>query len=234
MAQPAPLAPNEGQRLERLLSLGVLDTEAEPLFDALTRAASLLTGAPISVLTLVDERRQWFKSSVGLEGVKETPRDVAFCSYTILGDELFVVPDALSDPRFVDNPLVTDAPHIRFYAGAPITLDDGLRMGALCVIDREPRQLSPRDAAILRELAAGAQLARHRVDLIEARAAGALGPLVGATGGEASTLQGILERGRFVGAREQRDDTGDTGGEAESDPETLAAGRCEHGGPAPH
>lgn len=153
MAQPAPLAPNEGQRLERLLSLGVLDTEAEPLFDALTRAASLLTGAPISVLTLVDERRQWFKSSVGLEGVKETPRDVAFCSYTILGDELFVVPDALSDPRFVDNPLVTDAPHIRFYAGAPITLDDGLRMGALCVIDREPRQLSPRDAAILRELA---------------------------------------------------------------------------------
>ena len=143
MAVPAPLPPDEGRRLERLLRLGVLDSDAEPLFDALTNAASLLTGAPIALLTLVDERRQWFKSNVGLEGTSETPRDIAFCSYTILGDELFVVPDALQDPRFADNPLVTNAPNIRFYAGAPITLADGLRMGSLCVIDRLPRQLAP-------------------------------------------------------------------------------------------
>jgi len=156
MAVPAPLPPDEGRRLERLLRLGVLDSDAEPLFDALTNAASLLTGAPIALLTLVDERRQWFKSNVGLEGTSETPRDIAFCSYTILGDELFVVPDALQDPRFADNPLVTDAPNIRFYAGAPITLADGLRMGSLCVIDRLPRQLAPNHAAILHELARAA------------------------------------------------------------------------------
>lgn len=156
MAVAATLPSDEGRRLERLLSLGVLDSEAEPLFDALTRAASLLTGAPIALMTLVDERRQWFKSNVGLEGATETPRDIAFCSYTILDEQLFVVPDAMKDPRFADNPLVTDAPHIRFYAGAPITLNDGLRMGALCVIDRRPRQLSDEQAAILRELARAA------------------------------------------------------------------------------
>ncbi|WP_109125078.1 PAS domain S-box protein [Dyella sp. C11] len=156
MAVPAPLASDEGRRLERLLSLGVLDSEAEPLFDALTRAASLLTGAPIALMTLVDDRRQWFKSNIGLEGTAETSRDIAFCSYTILGDEPFVVRDAMKDPRFSDNPLVTDAPHIRFYAGAPITLGDGLRMGALCVIDRRPRELSEQQASILRELARAA------------------------------------------------------------------------------
>ncbi|WP_199098992.1 PAS domain S-box protein [Dyella sp. ASV21] len=156
MASPAPRASNESQRLERLLALGVLDSEAEPLFDALTRAASLLTGAPIALLTLVDDKRQWFKANIGLEEVKETSRDVAFCSYTILDDDLFVVPDALEDPRFADNPLVTGAPYIRFYAGAPITLADGMHMGALCVIDREPRQLSREHAAILSELARAA------------------------------------------------------------------------------
>lgn len=156
MAVPAPRSHDEERRLERLISLGVLDTEAEPLFDALTKAASMLTGAPIALMTLVDDRRQWFKSNVGLDGPSETSRDVAFCSYTILDDQPFVVPDALKDPRFADNPLVTDAPHIRFYAGAPITLSDGLRMGALCVIDRQPRQLPDEHAAILRQLARAA------------------------------------------------------------------------------
>jgi diguanylate cyclase (GGDEF)-like protein/PAS domain S-box-containing protein len=156
MAVSAPLSTDEGRRLERLLSLGVLDTEAEPLFDALTKAASLLTGAPIALMTLVDDQRQWFKSNVGLEGTRETSRAVAFCSYTILGDQPFVVPDATEDPRFADNPLVTGDPHIRFYAGAPITLNDGLRMGALCVIDRQPRRLSSEHAAILQELAIAA------------------------------------------------------------------------------
>src|SRR5579883_2960814 len=136
MASPAPIPNNEVQRLKRLLELGVLDSEAEPAFDALTRAASLLTAAPIALVSLVDSERQWFKSNTGLEGTTQTPRDVAFCAYTILGDQPFVVPDTLKDPRFADNPLVTDAPHIRFYAGVPITLNDGLRMGSLCVIDR--------------------------------------------------------------------------------------------------
>jgi diguanylate cyclase (GGDEF)-like protein/PAS domain S-box-containing protein len=156
MTQPAPLPADEDRRLSRLLALKALDTDAEPLFDALTRAAALAVGAPISLVTLVDADRQWFKSNVGLANATETSRDVAFCSYTILGDELFVVPDARADPRFADNPLVTGHPDIRFYAGAPIRMSDGLNMGALCVIDRQPRHLTETQAAILRQLARAA------------------------------------------------------------------------------
>ena len=156
MASPAPIPNNEVQRLKRLWELGILDSDAEPAFDALTRAAALLTGAPIALITLVDSERQWFKSNIGLEGTTQTPRDAAFCAYTILDDQPFVVADALKDPRFADNPLVADAPHIRFYAGVPLTLHDGLRMGALCVIDRRPGKLSPEHAAILKQLARAA------------------------------------------------------------------------------
>ena len=165
MAAPAPIPNNEVQRLKRLLELGVLDSDAEAVFDALTRAASLLTGAPIALISLVDSERQWFKSNVGLEGTTQTSRDVAFCAYTILDDQPFVVADALKDPRFADNPLVAGAPHIRFYAGAPITLQDGLRMGSLCVIDREPRELPADHAAILK------QLARAAAEALDLRAA---------------------------------------------------------------
>ncbi|WP_426688184.1 sensor domain-containing diguanylate cyclase [Rhodanobacter ginsengiterrae] len=151
-----PVPADEVERLSRLRALGVLDTDAEPLFDALTRAAALVVGAPIALLTLVDAERQWFKSNVGLDGVSETPRASAFCAHTILGHDLLEIADAQNDPRFADNPLVTGSPHIRFYAGAPLDLGDGVRVGSLCVIDREPRTLSDAQRNVLMALAQAA------------------------------------------------------------------------------
>jgi len=135
------LPKNESQRLEALRRLDLLDTEAEPEFDELVKLAATICGTPISLITLVDEGRQWFKAAVGLEA-KETPRDIAFCAHTILQPDLFIVTDAAADERFANNPLVTGHPNIRFYAGIPVTTPDGFPMGTLCVIDREPRQLS--------------------------------------------------------------------------------------------
>lgn len=136
------IAADETARLSRLFALSVLDTDAEPLFDALTRAARLVAGSPIALLTFVDADRQRFKSNVGLSDVSETPRTSALCAHTILSHDLLEIPDARNDPRFSDNPLVTSNPHIRFYAGAPLEFADGLRVGSLCVIDREPRSLT--------------------------------------------------------------------------------------------
>ncbi len=154
---PAVATPaEEASRLARLRALAVLDTDAEPLFDALTRAAAAVTGRPIALISLIDADRQWFKANVGLAGVSETPRDSAFCAHTILGTELMEVADARCDPRFADNPLVTGKPNIRFYAGAPITLSDGLCMGSLCVIDREPGSLDDRQRQTLKALASAA------------------------------------------------------------------------------
>ncbi len=153
---PAPLPPDEAERLCALQDLQAPDTPAEPAFDALVRAASLVCGTPISLISLIDSHRQWFKANVGLPGVEETPRDLAFCAHAILGDAPLEVPDAWLDPRFVDNPLVTDAPHIRYYAGAPIRLSDGHAVGTLCVIDRRPHALDQRQLTILTELALAA------------------------------------------------------------------------------
>ena len=108
-------------RLRSLVNLEVLDTAPEAEFDALVKVAAMVCGVPISLLSLVDESRQWFKANVGLPGVNETPRDVAFCAHAIHGDALFEVPDATKDARFADNPLVTGDPTIRFYAGAPLS-----------------------------------------------------------------------------------------------------------------
>ena len=164
----ATIPPDEARRLAALRSLAVLDTEAEPLFDALTRAAAAVTGRPIALISLIDAERQWFKSSVGLPGVSETPRDHAFCAHAILGPELLEVTDAQRDPRFADNPLVTGALNIRFYAGAPITLQDGMRMGTLCVMDREPGELDDRQRCVLKQLALAAaqafELRRYGLD----------------------------------------------------------------------
>jgi signal transduction histidine kinase len=145
--------PDEFARLAALRALGVLDSAPEAEFDALVRAAALVCEVPISLITLVDSDRQWFKAHVGLPGVKQTPRDVAFCAHAVLSPELMEVPDARLDPRFSDNPLVTGAPDIRFYAGAPIQLSDGSRVGTLCVVDREPRQLDGRQRDVLQQLA---------------------------------------------------------------------------------
>ncbi len=149
----ALLPPDEIQRLARLRALGVLDSAPEPLFDSLTRLAARITGTPIALVSLIDEQRQWFKANLGLPGVQQTPRDFAFCAHAILDSDVMTVTDARTDPRFADNPLVTGDPGIRFYAGAPLTLPGGERLGTLCVIDRAPRQLSESQRLQLAELA---------------------------------------------------------------------------------
>ncbi len=132
----------EEKRLAALRRLAVLDTLPEPVFDAITQAAAEVCGVPIALLSLIDAERQWFKSNHGLTGVTQTPRDVAFCDHAIRNDGLMEVADAATDPRFAGNPLVTGEPRIRFYAGAPIVMPGGERIGTVCVIDHAPRQLT--------------------------------------------------------------------------------------------
>jgi|HubBroStandDraft_5_1064220.scaffolds.fasta_scaffold22138_4 diguanylate cyclase (GGDEF)-like protein len=148
----APLLQNEAERLRALDEYEILDTEGEEAFDELTRLAAFVCGTPISTMTLIDEHRQWFKSKVGV-GSQETPRDIAFCSQAINDNQAFIVPDAKRDPRFADNPLVLGEPHIRFYAGLPLTNPDGFNLGTLCVLDRTPRELSEQQIEALRILA---------------------------------------------------------------------------------
>jgi PAS domain S-box-containing protein len=150
----AAMNPQEQRRMAALQALGVLDTPAEHAFDTITRAAQELCGVPIALISLIDTQRQWFKSNIGLSGVEETPRDVAFCDHAIRDAALFEVPDAALDARFAANPLVTGSPDIRFYAGAPITLPDGERIGTVCVLDRAPRRLDDHQRVVLQSLAA--------------------------------------------------------------------------------
>lgn len=147
------IPPDEDSRLGALRAVGILDTLPEERFDRVTRMAKRMFGVPIALVSLVDENRQWFKSCLGL-GAKETSRDISFCGHAILGDDVFHVPDASADERFADNPLVADDPHIRFYAGCPLKVDGGSRLGTLCIIDREPRELTDDDLQALRDLAA--------------------------------------------------------------------------------
>lgn len=151
----APLPPDEAQRLGLLHGLQLLDTESDPVLDGLARSAALALGCPIALVSLVDERRQWFKARVGLDA-QQTPREQAFCAHAIHGDELFEVADAAGDPRFADNPLVTGDPNIRYYAGVPLQVD-GRRLGTLCVIDRRPRRLDAAQRALLNDLARAAE-----------------------------------------------------------------------------
>lgn len=149
---PASPLPNETERIAELLRHNLLDTPNEPEFDEIVQLAALLCDAEIALVSLVDDRRQWFKAKVGLEAT-ETHRDLAFCAHAIQGDDLFEVEDASEDERFHDNPLVTDNPNIRFYAGQPLRSVDGHRLGTLCVIDRHSRQLSPAQRFCLQVLA---------------------------------------------------------------------------------
>ena len=143
---------DEQARLETLRSFSILDTPPEERFDRLTRMAKRLLGVPIALVSLIDENRQWFKSCVGLSA-SETSRDISFCGHAILGNELFIVPDTQKDERFADNPLVVGDPNIRFYAGCPLRAPNGQKLGTLCIIDRQPRNLEMEDLEALEDLA---------------------------------------------------------------------------------
>jgi GAF domain-containing protein len=157
-----PVPPNEKKRLKVLWQYEVLDTVPEEVFDDLTELAARICEAPIALISLVDEKRQWFKSKVGTS-VNGTSRDISFCAHAINQTELFIVPDATLDSRFAANPLVTSDPKIRFYAGAPLITPDGYALGTLCVIDKVPRNLRPDQQQALRILA------RHVVSQLELR-----------------------------------------------------------------
>ncbi|MEE1674801.1 sensor domain-containing diguanylate cyclase [Agarivorans aestuarii] len=149
----APSTPiGEASRLKALKDLDILDTQPEERFDRITRMAKRLFDVPIALVSLVDENRQWFKSCFGVDA-SETPRDISFCGHAILGDDTFQIEDALNDPRFADNPLVTGYPHIRFYAGHPLVTPEGEKLGTLCIIDTKPKSLSQDDLIALDDLA---------------------------------------------------------------------------------
>jgi len=148
----APIPKSEPARLASLRALALLDTEPEERFDRITRVATALFNVPMATITLVDERRQWFKSCQGTAG-REDPRDASFCAHVVANREPMIVVDTHSDDRFADNPLVLGGPRIRFYAGYPLTLDDGSCMGTLCLLDTRPRPLKEPDLERLRDLA---------------------------------------------------------------------------------
>jgi len=143
---------DEIERLNDLKSLNILDSNEEERFDRITRMAKKMFNVPIALVSLIDEDRQWFKSCFGLN-VKETPRDISFCGHAILDDDIFLIEDATNDERFNDNPLVTQAPFIRFYAGCPLKLPNSRKMGTLCIIDDKPRSFDKEDLDLLKDLA---------------------------------------------------------------------------------
>ncbi len=173
MSAPIPL--NEVKRLKVLWQYEVLDTVPEEVFDDLTELAARICEAPIAMITLVDENRQWFKSKVGVT-INETSRDISFCAHAINQEDLFIVPDAAKDERFASSPLVVSEPKIRFYAGAPLVTPDGYALGSLCVIDKVPRELRPDQKQALRILSrhvvSQLELRRHARELAAARQTG--------------------------------------------------------------
>ncbi len=153
---------NEAQRLQALFAYEILDTPAEPAFDALTRLVAHIANVPIALVSLVDADRQWFKSRYGLDA-PETPRDISFCGHVVASDAPLIVPDAFEDERFADNPLVTGEPRVRFYAGSPLRTEDGFVIGTLCTIDHVARELTPIQLEMI------GLLARQVVDQLELR-----------------------------------------------------------------
>ena len=163
----APTPANEAARLADLEGYSILDSLPEPAFDDITELASFISGKPIALVSLIDSNRQWFKSKVGL-GASETPRDVSFCGHAIHGDKIFVVNDATKDERFFDNPLVTGAPNVTFYAGVPLESPQGYKLGTLCVIDSKAGALTNEQTEMLtrlsRQVVAQMELRKHLVE----------------------------------------------------------------------
>lgn len=153
--------PQEPQRLALLRSYQILDTLPEAVFDDLTKLAAHICDVPMATISLIDQDRQWFKSPIGL-GATETAREVSFCGHAILGNGLMEIPDTHQDKRFADNPLVTEGPRIRFYAGTPLTDVSGLPLGTLCVIDSKPRSLSVEQREALNALG---RLVVHQLEI---------------------------------------------------------------------
>lgn len=156
---------DEATRLREIERLGVLDTPPEPVFDAIVAAARAATGMPIGLVSIVAEHRQWFKSSIGLGDVSETPRSISFCTYAIEQDALLEIPDARQDPRFAHNPLVTAGPRVRHYAGIPLATAHGARIGTLCLLDTLPGVLSPSQRELM------VHLGRVTTQVLEQRSA---------------------------------------------------------------
>jgi two-component system, cell cycle sensor histidine kinase and response regulator CckA len=171
----APVPTKEAKRLKVLWQYDILDTVPEEVFDDLTELAARICEAPIALISLVDEDRQWFKSKVGVT-LTETSRDISFCAHAVKQQDLFIIPDASKDPRFAANPLVISEPKIRFYAGAPLITPDGYALGTLCVIDKVPRELRFEQKQALRVLARHVmtqlELRRHARELNAAHEAG--------------------------------------------------------------
>lgn len=136
-----PIPRDETRRLAVLRSYNILDTPPEETFDSVAVLASHVCGTPIALVVLIDRDRQWFKARVGVR-IHETPREFAFCAYTIMQRRLFIIPDMTRDKRFAANPFVASGPKYRFYAGAPLVTPDNRALGTLCVIDKVPRKLS--------------------------------------------------------------------------------------------
>jgi PAS domain S-box-containing protein len=168
----APTPANEKERLLALRRYDILDSDPDQFFDDLVELASFICDAPISLITFIDEDRQWYKSRKGMNG-RGSPRDIAFCAHAIMQHDLFVVPDTLRDERFVNNPFVTADPGIRFYAGAPLVTSDGYALGTLCVIDRQPRELTAEQTkalvALSRQVVAQLELRRAVKQLSKAQ-----------------------------------------------------------------
>lgn len=153
MKEQSPKKHSEQERLSALIKLRVLDSPFETVFDTITRVAAEICGTPIALISLVDEKRQWFKANIGMDGVCETPREISFCAHTIQTDDLLEISDATQDERFWDNPLVTGNPEIKFYSGAPLKMPMGENIGSLCVLDTKVNYLNETQRIALKGLA---------------------------------------------------------------------------------